>query len=254
MLAELQSNFITTLKQRELTDFASELVSTEVSAAERMHIYANHLGLTLRELLTAAYPILAVQLGEAEFTRLCVSYCRQRPMEKPEAWHFGEGFAEAMQEDAALVSQIPLIDLARIERASQCCFYAAELTPLAADALAGLDVEALCKVRFELLPSVQLLDVDSQALGYWRQAQNIQLPAWLVLPEQRSKLLIQRLPSGEVGVIELAPAVFLFIELLAAGSDFITAYEEVLNHFADFSVQETYQYCLTADVFSNQSG
>ena len=254
MLAELQSNFIATLKQRELTSFAIDLVSTDVSAAERMNIYANHLGLTLRELLTAAYPKLALQLGETEFTRLCVRYCRQRPMAEPEAWRFGEGFADVMQQDDALVTQLPLIDLARIERASLCCFYAAELMPLAADALTELDVEALCKVRFELQPSVQLLVVDSQALGYWRQTQNTLLSALNALPGQRSELLIQRLPNGEIGVTELIPAIFLFIQLLAAGNDFMTTYEEVLHHFADFSVQEAYQYCITADVFSSQSG
>ncbi len=254
MLAELQSEFITTLKQRQLTDLAPALVSSEVSAADRMNVYANHLGLTLRELLTAAFPLLATQLGEDEFTRVCVSYCRQYPMAKPEAWCFGEGFAELMEQDAVLSKQQPLIDLARIERAAQQCFYAADQTPLAADALAGLDVEALCKVRFYLLPSVQLLTVDAQALGYWQLAQNSGLKSQYVLPDQRAELLIQRLPSGEIGVAVLEPAIFLFIQLLAAGNDFMTTYEEVLRHFVDFSVQEAYQYCITADVFSNQSG
>lgn len=254
MLAELQTDFIQTIKQRQLTSFAAALNSSEVSAAERMHVYANHLGLTLRELLTSAYPKLAEQLGEDEFTRICVSYCRQRPMQVPSAWCFGDGFADVLATDAEYAAEQALVDLARIERAAQQCFYAAEEEPLPVDALSGLDADALCQVRFYLLPAVQLLEADSQALGYWQMAESLSLPVQQFMPDQSVGLLIRRLSDGDIGVTALSADLFLFLQLLIAGNDFMTTYAAVLEQHPDFVIQDAYQYCMAAEIFSNQSG
>ena len=250
MLAELQEQFVDSLKRRELGVLKSLIVSEGVDPEQRMNVYANHLGITLRELLAMAYPVLLQHLGEDEFTRLCVSYCRQNPMAEPEAWLLGKGLSEVMASDGELGGRKSLIDLARLERAAQECFYAADLEPLPVTFLAGLDEQSLMQYRFRLMPDARIFAVGSQALEYWSDHGTVE---WLDQPHKdgsNTSILMKRADDGDVVAFQMADDEFRFLSMLAEGQDFLSSYEKILQIFSDFDVQQVYQQAIIREVFA----
>ena len=138
-LATLQSQFAKALHYQALGEDC-DIASDEFTADERMQIYRNNFIVSLREVLSATYPMVEALLGEECFEQMARQHVLTYPLEEGNVAHYGEGFQDTIMQFSQVIAQAPYspevarfewhIDLARQAQYEQS--NAAELKPLAA--------------------------------------------------------------------------------------------------------------------------
>ncbi|MEL7367178.1 MAG: DNA-binding domain-containing protein [Pseudomonadota bacterium] len=137
-LATLQSQFAKALHYQALGEDC-DIASDEFTADERMQIYRNNFIVSLREVLSATYPMVEALLGEECFEQMARQHVLTYPLEEGNVAHYGEGFQDTIMQFSQVIAQAPYspevarfewhIDLARQAQYKQS--NAAELKPLA---------------------------------------------------------------------------------------------------------------------------
>lgn len=141
-------------------------------AGRRYAIYRNNVAVSLSEALASGFPASAALLGEANFTRLSARFLRQHPPSSPLLLQYGAAFP-AFLDGIVGLDRLPFLsDIARLDLAMRRAYHAADARPVAPQALAALDAEALPAARLRLAPAVQLLssrwpiaEIRAYALG-----------------------------------------------------------------------------------------
>jgi hypothetical protein len=141
--------------------------SPELTAAERVEIYADMYLWRLVDALREDYPKLAALLGEERFYSLAEAYVHEHPSSHHDLGRIGlclpaflRGHPDPGRPDLA--------DLAALEWARSEVFFEAEVDPARQDALASLPPEQFLHVRLRLAPALRVLAVEHDALALWR--------------------------------------------------------------------------------------
>jgi hypothetical protein len=133
------------------------------NAARRLDVYASAYRARLVEALAEDYPALRQQLGERHFDRLARQFIAAQPSTFRNLRWYGA-------ELARLLGSAPLAELARFEWALGLAFDAADAPLLGEADLARVPPARWPRLRFRLHPSVQRLDLRSNAPDLWRVA------------------------------------------------------------------------------------
>lgn len=176
------------------------------------HAYRARLLAALRE----NHPRLARVMGDEAFDALGAAYVAAHPPRRASIRWVGDQLAAFAAAQPALAPHPALADLARMEWALRTAFDAADAVPLQAEALRGQPPDAWPGLRFQPLPSAQLLALAWAVEPLWRAAGDVDPAAGdAVLPEPQAhahQLLVWR-PGLETRWRALAP---LEATLLAA--------------------------------------
>jgi hypothetical protein len=128
---------------------------------DRLAVYANAYFARLHDCLREDFAALACALGPDGFHDLVKTYLMMHPPTSPSLRHAGAHLAEHLATEpfaAIFARRCPYAaDLARLEWAMTEAFYAEDSAVLAREALAAVLPEAWAKLRFEVVPSLQLL-------------------------------------------------------------------------------------------------
>lgn len=137
-LATLRSQFAKALHYQALGEDC-DIASDKFTADERMQIYRNNFIVSLREVLSATYPMVEALLGEECFEQMARQHVLTYPLEEGNVVHYGEGFQDTIMQFSQVIAQAHYspevarfewhIDLARQAQYEQSS--AAELKPLA---------------------------------------------------------------------------------------------------------------------------
>lgn len=202
-----------------------------ISAAERLCIYRNTIAGTLEKALRLNYPAVEKLVGAEFFAQCAASFVRLEPPLSAYLNDFGAGFAAFLAADPHAAALPYLADVARLEWAVSRALLAA--SPLAPDlsALARLNAEQQCALRFAAHPSVTLLALETPADIIWQAvlAADDAALATVQLSGPCVHLLIERL-GPDLSVRRLAAAEWAFAQALCGGTPLgaaIAAHPEV---------------------------
>jgi hypothetical protein len=194
--------------------------------AHRFGIYAFAYRSRLQEALAHNFPMLQAHLGEAAFAAIASAYIDAHPSVHASIRAFGDRlpqWLECERPDAPW-----LAELAQLEWLVGCAFDAPDDTPLATDALAGIEPGAWAELRFQFARSVHRLACRTNAAALYerpsdespdahdREAHPTQLLIW------RQRLAARYRPMTNVEA--------LAFDALAAGETFGAMCARLLEH------------------------
>lgn len=145
--------------------------SPELSADERIGVYADMYLWRLADALREDYPKLAALLGQERFLALAEAYAREHPSDRPDLGQFGRHLPAFLRRFPA-PERADLADLAALEWARAEVFFGAPATPVARDALAALGPDAFLDTRLEVIPALRVLALGHDAGTVWRRLED----------------------------------------------------------------------------------
>lgn len=187
-------------------------------SARRFAVYRNNVVVGLVEALKDAYPVVHRLVG-AEFFRVMGSYfVRRDPPSSPILLRYGENFLDflAIFDPVAHLPWLP--DVARLERARQEAYHAAEAP--AAD-LSGIDPGRFGQLRLVLHPSLRVVASRHAVRTIW-QANLADAPPPRIDPTGPEDTLFIR-PGAQVLALPIAPGGAAFIAALQRGRPVMAA-------------------------------
>lgn len=188
----------------------------------RLQVHHRHWLSSLTTALATEFPTVAALVGEEFFAWLAARYLNASPLRAGHVRPLGAGLA-------AFIASLPeaeglpyLADCARLDRARQDAYHAAEHPPLDRQALARLDPADLERLRFRLHSSCRRIDSGYPLWEIWRLAQG-ELET-VNVDTGGDRLLVSR-PHAAVEVRRLGAAAAALIDAIAAGETFAAACE-----------------------------
>ena len=182
------------------------------TSARRFAVYRNNTAATLIEALGDNFPLCRALVGERFFDAMAEVHMRAHPPRSPILFRYGDTFADFAAGFAPAASVPYLADLARLEWAWLQSHHAADATPLAADALAALDPQALAAVRVVLHPALAVLRSAFPVVSIAARLRADDDLAGLDMGRGEDALLTR--PALDVELRDLPPGAFEFIRTL----------------------------------------
>jgi len=142
--------------------------SPELTAAERIGIYADMYLWRLTDALREDYPKVAALLGGERFLALGEAYAREHPSDRADLGQFGRHLPAFLRRFPA-PERTDLADLAALEWARSEVFFEAPATPVGRDALAALGPDAFLEARLDLILALRVLVLEHDAAAVWRR-------------------------------------------------------------------------------------
>lgn len=167
-----------------------EIVSDDISAADRFQIYQNNFRGSLVEALLGVFPIVSAFVGEV-FTRTAIKhFVEMSPPNEACLSSYGSAFSDFLK-DYEHASDVPYIaDLARVEWAVFDAQHQKEVTP------------TVKENQRQLNPNVQLLSSDYPLLNLWMVGTGQLMPEAVHL-EQGGQTLCVILHEGQIELVAL---------------------------------------------------
>jgi hypothetical protein len=185
------------------------------AVTKRYAVYRNNVTVSLIEALAAVFPAVQRITGTDFFRAMARTHLRATPPTSPLLFEYGRDFP-AFIESYGPAQALPwLADVARIERAWLDAFHAADMPPLAPEALAAIPAERLGGVVLTPHPATRIRRSRHPAVTIFA-ANRGSGPAIQVTASGPEDALVTR-PGLEVGVRRLPPGGAAFLSSLIAG-------------------------------------
>lgn len=150
-------------------DIPSGLIDSAGNVANaRFGVYRNTVVVSLRDALTACFPILAKLLGPQNFMQLAGIYRHQYPPKSPLMMFYGDDMPQLLDTFAPLQHIGYLADVARLEIAMRRSYHAADATPIDPAALQQLSAETLTQTVLTFAPATALIQSNWPLYDIWR--------------------------------------------------------------------------------------
>ena len=175
----------------DLAAFQRRFAAALIDPAERhplaeragFAVYRNNSAKAIVDCLRAAYPTVAMLIGDDGFERLTLDFFRRRPPASPVLADYGDGFADHLKDQLRLHELPYLPDAARIDRLRLEAHLAPDAPALQPAALAGIDGTGWMKLRLKLHPAARFAWLSTPAMTIWLAHQHgepieVLEPAW----------------------------------------------------------------------------
>lgn len=140
----------------------------ELSAAERVAIYADMYLWRLVDALRETFPKLVRHLGDGRFAALAEDYLRRHPSDHHDVGRVGRRLADFLR-DHPDPARPDLGDLAELEWARHDVFFAPAAEAIGPEAFAGLAPEAFARTSLVLSPALRVVVLDHDVVPAWRR-------------------------------------------------------------------------------------
>lgn len=143
----------------------------DLSAGERVAIYANMYVWRLVDALRETFPKLVRHLGDERFAALAEDYLRRNPSDHHDVGRVGRRLAAFLREYPD-PERPDLADLAELEWARHEVFFAPPAEAAGPEAFAGLTPEAFARTGLVLSPALRVIVLDHAAAPLWRRLED----------------------------------------------------------------------------------
>ncbi|MFJ7315480.1 DUF2063 domain-containing protein [Pseudomonas sp. NPDC098747] len=193
--------------------------------ASRFAVYRNNVQSSLINALADSYPVVMQLVGEEFFRAMAANFVQSQPPRSPLMSRYGEDFADFIAGFEPASSVPYLADVARLEHLRTCAYHAADADPVRPEQItAALSApQALSELRFELHPSLHLLDCAYAVVAIWAAHQQEATLAGIDLTREQHALVLRN--GLEVEVFALEPGASTFIRHLIEGQPLLAAAE-----------------------------
>jgi hypothetical protein len=197
----------------DLAAFQRRFAAALIDPAERhplagqpgFAVYRNNSTKAAFEALRAAYPTVAMLLGDRRFERLALDFFRRRPPASPVLVDYGDGFADHL-EDRLRLHELPYLpDVAQIDRLRLEAHLAPDAAVLQPAALAGIESAGWMKLRLKLHPATRFAWLSMPAMTIWLAHQHGE-PTQALEPVWRAEGALLTRPDHAVVAIEIGRA------------------------------------------------
>lgn len=211
-----QSTFAHALLNPELPCPGGLVTWNGSDPAQRFAVYRNNVMVSLIDALADSYPVVQALVGEEFFRAMARVFAMAHPPRSPVMAYYGHDFAEFIQSFVPAASVPYLADVARLEMARVCAYHAADVPPLALEAVhaALADPAQLIRLQLTLHPSVHVIPSAFAVFALWAAHQGETDMATLD-PDQPQTALVFR-HELEVNTLELSAGVAPFVSALQA--------------------------------------
>ena len=203
-------------------------------APKRFAVYRNNVLVSLTEAMKATFPAVAALVGEAFFVEMAGQFVRKHPPKSPLLFDYGREFPEFLAAFPPLAGLPFLADVARLDHAWLDAYHAADATPFAPSALAGLPEERLLMTRFSPCPATHLVASVFPLVTIWQSARAGTQPRFAEAPAPEWALITR--PDIEIGVTALEAAGGRFFEALLGGQSLGPAAEAAFLVNPEFNI------------------
>lgn len=217
-------------------------------AVKRYSVYRNNVTVSLIGALAGIYPAVQRLTGAEFFRAMARFHLRATPPTSPLLFEYGRDFP-AFVEQYEYAQSLPwLADVARIERAWLDAYHAADVEPLAADALVSVPPERLADLVFTAHPASRIVRSNYSALTIFaaNRSDSSVGPIEAIDPEDA---LITR-PDMEVVVSRLPPGGAEFLISLISGEPLGIAAAKAIDACPSFDIAAGVVGMITAGMFS----
>ncbi|MCF8197949.1 MAG: DNA-binding domain-containing protein [Sulfuritalea sp.] len=185
----------------------------------RLEIYANAYRGRLIDVLADNYPVLYRAMGDAAFRELANTYISAQPSTFRSVRWYGDGLVDFITEEDDRIPHPALADIARMDWATRAAFDAADANPLTHAELAGIAPEKWSDLRFSLVPSFDLIDIDWAIEALWHALNNDENAETEAPEAHRHSLIIWRY-GLETRWRALQPLEALALKAVQSGASF----------------------------------
>ncbi len=191
------------------------LPSRQLTAAERLEIYAHMYYARLIEVMEAEYPTLRQILGPRAFAAACRRFVARNPSRKRTLGSFSAGFPDFLARTLPRSNRHGLaVDVARIERAMEDVFDAPAASPMTAAGYAALGAGDWDRATLCVTPALRMLKLRYPANEYMNAARRGERPR---VPRPRATCAIVFRRGFQVMRRDQEPEQFRLLEALVAG-------------------------------------
>lgn len=198
-------------------------VDDGLAGAARLRVYANNARLVFDDALRSTYPVVERRVGSGYFVELVRAYRLAHPSRHGDLHEAGRSFAPFLAEHLRDTPYAWLAELAALEWAIADAGVAADATPVALEALAGLEPEALAAVVLEFAVSLRVLAATVPVLSVWRANQAGADGAPTDLAAGAEYVVLHRDAAGDIALRGCDATEHAFISALAAGATLAAA-------------------------------
>jgi hypothetical protein len=206
--------------------------------AKRFAVYRNNVMVSLIDALADTYPVVQALVGEEFFRAMARVFAMAHPPRSPVMATYGHDFAEFIQTFPPAATVPYLADVARLEMARVWAYHAADVPPLALEAVqaALADPTQLIHLQFTLHPSVHVITSTFAVFALWTAHQG-EIDMATVDPDQPQTALVFR-HALEVNTLELPAGVAQFVSALQAGKTLPDAASAALELDPEFDLTQ----------------
>jgi len=196
----------------------------------RFNVYRNNVHVGLSEALSDTYPVVRALVGDEFFRGMAQVYIEHNKPVSPVLLNYGGSFAAFIATFEPAGSLPFLADVARVEWAWTRCYHAAEAPSLPVESLQSVPEDRLDDLRFDLHPSVELLQSAWPAVSIWN-AHQINDPEArrraLATLSQDGQCAVMVRPVADVQVHLVDPAIRHLLQLFREGASLGKAAEVI---------------------------
>ena len=170
-LRELQKDFGRALLGGSADGIAPAVVDDGIAADARLDIYRHHVVASLTAALASTFPVVRRLVDERFFAYAADTFVRSHPPAGPCLYEYGDELPDFLASFPPCRHLVYLADVARLEWALNVAAHADDAPPLPPAALADLDPARVGDLRFDLDPSLTLLQSPWPVETIWRANQ-----------------------------------------------------------------------------------
>jgi len=193
--------------------------------ASRFAVYRNNVQGSLITALSDSYPVVAQLVGEEFFCAMAAVFVQQQPPQSPLMNRYGEAFADFIAAFEPAGSVPYLADVARLEHLRTLAYHAADALPVRPEQITAAlaDAQTLSELRFNLHPSLHLLDSAYAVVAIWGVHQHDSTLEGIDVNQRQHALVLRN--DLDVEVFALDPGASTFIRNLIDGQPLLAAAE-----------------------------
>jgi hypothetical protein len=231
-----QSTFARALLNPELPCPSGLTTWNGSDPAKRFAVYRNNVMVSLIDALADTYPVVQALVGEEFFRAMARVFAMAHPPRSPVMATYGHDFAEFIQTFPPAATLPYLADVARLEMARVWAYHAADVPPLALEAVhaALADPAQIIGLQLTLHPSVHVIPSTFAVFALWTAHQG-EIDMATLDPDQPQTALVFR-HELEVNTLELSAGVAQFVSTLQAGKALPDAASAALELDPEFNL------------------
>lgn len=216
-------------------------------ADKRFNVYRNNVTVSLIDALADIFPAVQRITGETFFRDMAREFVRAHPPASPLLFLYGHEFPAFIAAFEHARRMPYLADVARVERAWLTAYHAADLEPLAPQALAAIDPARLADVTFRPHPAAALVRSRFAVFDIYDANRNHDTVGRIEAARAQSVLVTR--PGIDVTVTALPDGHDAFFERLLAGGTLGEAAEAGLETAETFDINDAIGGILATGAF-----
>lgn len=208
------------------------------AAARQVQVYRNNTFASLTEALRIDYPVVHRLVGDGFFRYAAASFIRAHPPRTAYLHAFGAAFGDFLADFEPAKSLAYLPDVARLERAWQEAYHAAEGAPFDLAALAAVPPGQHAALRLRLHPSARLLASEFPILEIWNANQgDLAGEVAIDLDQGGERVLVLR-RQQTVEILPLDAGDYALLQACARAQALAVALTDTVHAQSDFDPAE----------------